>query len=110
MLIRIRNPARAGTRTHMDKGRAMTGLNRHIRNSLGLLLLTGLATGCATTYPYAPRVAEEIPAQVCTGNGDTDMDGITDCNDRCPNTLRGQAIDAEGCPLPEVMEPKPFRG
>jgi OOP family OmpA-OmpF porin len=38
------------------------------------------------------------------------MDGITDCNDRCPNTLRGQAVDAEGCPLPEVMEPKPFRG
>jgi len=87
----------------------MTGLNRHFKASLALTLLAGLAatTGCTA---WQPRVAEEIPAQVCTGNGDTDMDGITDCNDRCPNTLRGQTVDAEGCPLPEVMEPKPFRG
>ena len=89
----------------------MTGLNRHFKASLVLALLTGLATGCAYNYPYAQRVPEEIPAQVCTGNGDTDMDGITDCNDQCPNTLRGQAVDPEGCPLPEPeMEPKPFRG
>jgi hypothetical protein len=87
----------------------MTGLNRHLKASLALTLLAGLAatTGCTA---WQPRVAEEIPAQVCTGDGDTDMDGITDCNDRCPNTLRGQAVDAEGCPLPEVMEPKPYRG
>jgi hypothetical protein len=109
MLIRIRKPARAGTRTHMDKGRAMTGLNRHIRNSLGLLLLTGLATGCATTPPWAPVTAEEIPAQVCGGGGDTDGDGVTDCYDRCPDTMHGQPVDEDGCPLPEP-EPKPFRG
>ena len=49
----------------------MIGLNRHIKAGLALALLTGLATGCATTYPYAPRVAEEIPAQVCSGDGDS---------------------------------------
>jgi hypothetical protein len=74
----------------MDKGRAMTGLQRHIKASLALLLLTGLATGCAHHEPWAPRVAEEIPAQVCGGSGDTDGDGVTDCYDRCPDTLRGQ--------------------
>ena len=47
----------------------MTGLNRHIKASLALVLLSGLAAGCAHNYPYAPVVAEEIPAQVCSGNG-----------------------------------------
>ena len=86
----------------------MTGLNRHITAGIALaLLFSGLSTGCTA---WQPRVAEEIPAQVCTGNGDTDMDGITDCNDRCPNTLRGEAVDPDGCPLPMPEEPKPYRG
>ena len=89
----------------------MTGLNRHLKASLALALLTGLAAGCAHNYPYAAVVAEEIPAQVCSGNGDTDGDGITDCNDRCPNTQRGRTVDPDGCPLPEpAMAPQPYRG
>ena len=89
----------------------MTGLQRHIRISLGLLLLTGLATGCATTPPWAPRTAEVIPAQVCSGGGDTDGDGVTDCYDRCPDTMRGQVVDPDGCPIPQPEpEPKPYRG
>jgi len=89
----------------------MIGLNRHIKAGLALALLTGLATGCATTYPYAPRVAEEIPAQVCSGDGDSDGDGITNCNDLCPNTVHGQPVGPDGCPLPEPEpEPKPYRG
>ena len=89
----------------------MTGPNRHIKASLALVLLTGLAAGCAHNYPYAPVVAEEIPAQVCSGNGDTDGDGITDCNDRCPTTMRGRTVDPDGCPLPEPeMAPQPYRG
>ena len=87
----------------------MTGLQRYIRASFALLLFTGLATGCATTKPWAPVVAEVIPAQVCGGNADSDGDGITECYDRCPNTLRGETVDPDGCPLP-APEPKPFRG
>lgn len=95
----------------MDKGNAMTGIERHIKASFGLLLLTGLVAGCATTKPWAPRVAEVIPAQTCGGNVDSDGDGVFECEDRCPGTMRGQAVDPEGCPLPEpVMEPKPYRG
>ena len=90
----------------------MTGLDRrHIKASLGLLLFTSLAAGCTTTPPWAQTVPEPIPAQVCGGDGDTDMDGITDCNDMCPNTARGLAVGPDGCPLPvEPLEPKPYRG
>ena len=87
----------------------MTGIQRHIKASLALLLLTALATGCATTPPWAPRTAEVIPAQTCGGNVDSDGDGVGECDDRCPGTLRGEPVDSEGCPLP-APEPKPFRG
>ena len=92
----------------MDKGNAMNGRVRHIRASLALLLLTSMAAGCATTPPWAPVTPEVIPAQECGGSGDGDMDGITDCNDMCRDTPRGDSVDAEGCSLP--MEPKPYRG
>ena len=93
----------------MDKGNAMTaGIERHIKASLGLVLLTALVAGCA--HHREQPVAEIIPAQTCS-NVDSDGDGILECEDRCPGTPRGQAVDPEGCPLPEpVMEPKPFRG
>ena len=95
----------------MDKGIAMTGLNRHIKASLALMLLTGLAAGCAHNYPYAQVTPEVIPAQVCSGDGDNDGDGITNCNDLCADTPRGRAVGPDGCPLPEPpMEPKPYRG
>ena len=94
----------------MDKGNAMTaGLERHIKLSLGLLLLTALVAGCSTSRDRAALVPEVIPAQTCGGNIDSDGDGVMECDDRCPGTLRGEAVDPEGCPLP-VMEPKPFRG
>ncbi|MEO8161159.1 MAG: hypothetical protein ABI588_07050 [Arenimonas sp.] len=89
----------------------MTGIQRHIKTSLALVLLTGLLAGCSTTPPRNERVAEVIPAQTCGGNIDSDADGVMECVDRCPGTMHGQAVDPEGCPLPEpVMEPKPFRG
>jgi len=95
----------------MDKGKAMTGLNRHLMTSLGLVVFTSLAAGCATGPAPWEHPPEIIPPQVCTGNGDADMDGITDCNDRCPDTKRYSTVDADGCPLPEPeLPPKPYRG
>ncbi|MBK7049211.1 MAG: OmpA family protein [bacterium] len=35
------------------------------------------------------------------GPGDGDKDGVTDDLDRCPETPRGEAVDANGCPLPK---------
>ena len=89
----------------------MTGFARHLKASLALVLLTGLAAGCATTPPWAERTPEVIPPQTCGGNADSDGDGVNECLDRCPGTARGQAVTPDGCPVPEpVMEPKPYRG
>jgi hypothetical protein len=86
----------------------MTAFERYFKVGLCLLLLSALVA-CAYTNDRRARVPEVIPAQVCGGDGDTDMDGVTNCFDRCPGTLRGEAVDADGCPLP-VLEPKPFKG
>ncbi len=87
----------------------MAAFERYSKAGLCLLLLGGFVAGCSTSPPRAPRVAEIIPAQVCGGNQDSDGDGVTDCFDRCPDTLRGEAVDRDGCPLP-VPAPKEFRG
>jgi OOP family OmpA-OmpF porin len=59
----------------------------------------------------APVVAP-APAPDCSAMDD-DGDGVNNCNDKCPGTQAGQAIGADGCPLPApepAPEPKPFRG
>jgi OOP family OmpA-OmpF porin len=91
----------------MDKGKAMTGTARALQASLALVLLSGFAAGCATHT--AQRTPEVIPAQVCGGDIDSDGDGVRECQDRCPGTLRGEAVGADGCPLP-ILEAKPYRG
>ncbi len=89
----------------------MTAFDRYAKTSLALVLLCGLATGCATSSRTSPSLTgEPIPAQVCGGDADSDGDGVTDCYDRCPDTLRGESVDPDGCPLPPVVVPKPFRG
>ncbi len=34
-------------------------------------------------------------------DGDDDRDGVRNSVDRCPNTPRGEVVDASGCPLPK---------
>lgn len=82
----------------------MTVFNRFFQTGLSLVLLGGLATGCVSTSSHRPRVAEVIPAQVCGGNADSDGDGVTNCNDRCPNSMAGQAIGPDGCPVPLTID------
>lgn len=82
----------------------MIRIERFSKASLGLVLLGTLVAGCATSYPRAERVAELIPAQTCGGNLDSDGDGITNCNDRCPNSTAGQAIGPDGCPVPLTID------
>lgn len=89
----------------------MSAFDSHAKASLALLLLCGLVTGCATSSRSSVALTgEPIPAQVCGGDADSDGDGVNNCNDRCPGTLRGESVDPDGCPLPPIVEPKPFRG
>ena len=78
----------------------MTAFARRSGASLFLVLLCALAAGCSTTS----GVAEIIPAQVCGGNADSDGDGVTDCNDRCPASQAGQTIGPDGCPVPLTID------
>ena len=34
---------------------------------------------------------------------DDDGDGVNNCLDKCPDTVKGLAVDANGCPIPEVI-------
>jgi hypothetical protein len=56
---------------------------------------------------------ETAPAKTCA-DLDDDGDGINNCNDKCMASPSGQAVGADGCPVPAptpepVMEPKPYR-
>jgi len=87
----------------------MTAIHRLALPSFVIVLAGVMATGCASSS-YRYPVPELIPAQVCGGDADSDGDGVNDCNDRCPGTIRGEAVDQVGCPLPIPEQPKPFRG
>jgi OOP family OmpA-OmpF porin len=55
-----------------------------------------------------------VPQKTCA-DLDDDGDGVNNCNDKCPGSAAGEAIGADGCPVPApepepVPEPKPFRG
>ena len=37
---------------------------------------------------------------------DDDGDGVDNCKDKCPDTIKGLAVDANGCPIPDVVKLK----
>jgi OOP family OmpA-OmpF porin len=65
----------------------------------------------------APAPEPTPPPQKTCADLDDDGDGVNNCNDKCPTSEAGQAIGADGCPIPApeptpepAPEPKPFRG
>ena len=76
----------------------------NIRMPLGALLLSATLAGCcpgsmlgSMPAPMPARPAPK-PAVVATKPADADGDGVPDAVDRCPNTPKGVAVDAYGCP------------
>lgn len=50
--------------------------------------------------PFKPMKFSTAPApQASCKNKDTDRDGVNDCDDRCPGTLKDSQIDRFGCPI-----------
>ena len=37
---------------------------------------------------------------------DDDGDGVGNCADKCPDTIKSLAVDADGCPIPEIIRLK----
>ncbi|MEO7251739.1 MAG: hypothetical protein ABIW30_03935 [Arenimonas sp.] len=86
----------------------MTAFESYSRACFSLLLLGGLVAGCSSHEMRETMVPEVIPAQVCSGDMDSDGDGVTNCHDLCPGSMAGEAMGPDGCPVPFV--PKPFKG
>lgn len=51
-----------------------------------------------------PPTAAARPAAAPAPEADADKDGVPDSRDKCPNTPRNYAVDADGCPIPEDEE------
>ncbi len=62
-----------------------------------LVKLGDLAT-VVTPEPMAPQ-------QTCA-DLDDDGDGVNNCDDKCPNSVAGQAIGPDGCPVPLTIDLK----
>jgi len=60
----------------------------------------------ATPAPVVETVVETSCADL-----DDDGDGVNNCDDKCPTSAAGEALGADGCPVPAepAVEPKPFR-
>jgi OOP family OmpA-OmpF porin len=65
----------------------------------------------------APVAVVEAPPQKTCADLDDDADGVNNCDDKCPGTVAGTGVGADGCPMPApqpepepVPEAKPFRG
>ncbi|SMF97151.1 OmpA-OmpF porin, OOP family [Methylomagnum ishizawai] len=63
--------------------------------NLGFVIPLGEKPGAVAEAPAAAPVDE-------CANRDTDHDGVNDCDDKCPGTMKGSKIDDQGCPI--VME------
>jgi hypothetical protein len=60
-----------------------------------VFLLSAFLVACSG----ALAAQQQPPAPPPTNLGDLDGDGVPNLRDRCPNTPRGVAVDANGCPL-----------
>lgn len=50
-------------------------------------------------YAFGPRPRPAPPAAPVAADPDSDGDGVPDSRDRCPDTPRNLAVDADGCPI-----------
>ncbi|MGZ5000862.1 MAG: OmpA family protein [Methylomonas sp.] len=54
-------------------------------------------------------VAAKTEATDNCSNRDSDADGVNDCLDKCPGTVKGSKIDATGCPIELVVKGVKFK-
>ena len=75
--------------------------------------------GISFLFPIGPEAVAAAPVVVAPqktcADLDDDGDGVNNCDDKCPGSVAGQGVGADGCPVPApepepVPEPKPFRG
>ena len=92
--------AEAGAKMDLDdEGRSS---DYYADGYLGLSFLFPIG---AESEPVAEVVAPVAPQTTCA-DLDDDGDGVNNCNDKCPGSEAGQAIGADGCPVPLTIDRK----
>jgi OOP family OmpA-OmpF porin len=81
----------------------------HVDAYVGLSFVLPLGSRAEPVAAVAPVV------QRTCADLDDDGDGVNNCDDKCPGSMAGQGVGADGCPVPApepepMQEPKPFRG
>lgn len=70
--------------------------------SLGLVYRFG---GAHEPYVERPRVATPVKAEPVQCSAlDDDRDGVSNCDDRCLDSVAGQTIGPDGCPVPLTID------
>jgi len=80
------------------------GENFFMRGDAKLLRIQDIGTWDQTLslgvgYAFGPRPRPAPPAAPVAADPDSDGDGVPDSRDRCPDTPRNLAVDADGCPI-----------
>ncbi|MGE4441778.1 MAG: OmpA family protein [Desulfomicrobium sp.] len=60
----------------------------------------------AALQKFVKDVFYDVAGGVDPCSLDDDGDGVNNCVDKCPDTIIGLAVDADGCPIPEVIRLK----
>lgn len=95
---------RGDVRYRGNTANALSGFNgattkTDVLNDLVVNLGFVIPFGEKPTLAAAPAPA---PVEQCARGSDTDHDGVDDCDDRCPGTMKNSKVDDQGCPI--VME------
>jgi OOP family OmpA-OmpF porin len=60
----------------------------------------------AALQQFVKDVFYDVAGGVDPCSLDDDGDGVDNCKDKCPDTIKSLAVDAAGCPIPEIIRLK----
>ena len=90
-----------GTRYSFDDTSVVSSSSSSFGDLLAsVTVLVKLGDLAAPVTPEAPK-----PQATCA-DLDDDGDGVNNCDDKCPNSVAGQAIGPDGCPVPLTIDLK----
>lgn len=94
---------RGDVRYRLDTLPAMRDKNDAIPNTTGKDTLHDMVVNVGFVIPLgdkpaAPTRIEPAPQDDCSTR-DSDSDGVSDCDDKCPGTAKGVKVDSFGCPI-----------
>jgi OOP family OmpA-OmpF porin len=93
--------AEVGTRYAFDDTSVVSPTSNSFGDLLaGVTVLVKLGDLPAVVTP------EVVAPQTTCADLDDDGDGVNNCNDKCPNSVAGQAIGPDGCPVPLTIDLK----